>query len=704
MPVPLPRVFDYLPPVSGDIPAIGSRVVVPFGRRHLVGLVLSQKAPEYDKSLKYIEATLDLGLISEPLLQLARWCAQYYCFAPGELVSLLLPTALRQSKPFRPQTPEAWALTDAGKTAELKRAPRKRELRQLLLPGPLKKSELEDQNFSDALIRQMHQADLIEPVHPAEQWPPTPGPDLNEEQRIATARVLRSRRRFGAFLLAGVTGSGKTEVYLQLARRLIQRAGQVLVLVPEIGLTPQLVRRFESRLGQRAWTYHSGLSAGERLACWQAAKDGRAQLIIGTRSSVFLPLPELALIVVDEEHDGSFKQQEGARYHGRDVAVLRAQRQNVPVILGSATPALESIHNVKLKRYRLLTLTQRAGAAVPPKWHLLDQRKTDGPLHPELVQHVERHLSTSGQVLLYRNRRGYAPILMCNACGWSAECDRCSAHMTWHQIGSRLQCHHCGASRRQPRRCPDCGDPTLLPLGAGTERLESLLQARFPETPVHRVDRDQLSGKHDFETLLEQVRDSGPCILVGTQMLAKGHHLPNVTLAAVLDVDAALFSADFRAPERLGQAVHQVAGRAGRTDRAGEFYLQTRHTEHALLSTLLQQNYLDYADGLLEERTLAGLPPSTGLALLRAESHQAESAKTFLKQASSIIYCPELKVSGPVPAVMSKRGGYWRFQLWVQADEKRVVAERLGNCLEHLHALPAARNVRWHVDMDPLEI
>ena len=686
------------------MPAVGSRVLVPFGRRRLIGLVVSRNAPDHDRTLKPVEAVLDQALIDPGLMALASWCSRYYCFPPGELVSLLLPTALRRSKPFRPQAPHGWALTARGRDADLSRAPRKRELRALLLDGALSREHLEENSFSVALIREMHQEGWLEPAEPDDSNAVQPGPALNPDQRQASASLLRARGRFEAFLLAGVTGSGKTEVYLRVARQLLRRGQQILVLVPEIGLTPQLVRRFEARLGRRAWTYHSDLSEGERLACWQAARSGRARLLIGTRSSVFLALPELGLIVVDEEHDISFKQQDGARYQGRDVAVLRAQRQDVPIVLGSATPSLETLANARSGRYQMLELPRRAGPAIEPRWHVLDQRDGQGPLHSELLHQIQCHLDQRGQVLLYRNRRGYAPVLMCNACGWSADCERCSAHMTWHQSGSRLQCHHCGASRSEPRRCPDCGEPKLKPLGAGTERLEVLLKDHFPDVPVHRVDRDQLSGKHDFQSLIETVRLGEPCILVGTQMLAKGHHLPQVTLAAVLDTDAALFSSDFRAPERLGQAVHQVAGRAGRADRPGAFYLQTHHPDHALLGSLVHQGYLAYAEALLAERQQADLPPTTALALIRAEAHQCRPARGFLQDASAVVRAPGLSIAGPVPAILSRRGGYWRFQLWVQAPDRRTLAERLNACLGSLHALPSARQVRWHVDMDAVEL
>jgi primosomal protein N' (replication factor Y) len=704
VPAPLPQLFDYLPPESGPVPGPGSRVVVPFGRRALVALVVGRGQATADRALKGVEAVLDYELLDPELIDLAGWCSRYYCFPPGELVSLLLPTALRRRKPFRPPSPEGWALTATGREADLDRSPRKRELRDLLRAGASARDRLSDLGFSPALIRDMHQSGWIEPAAVDAAPMPEAGPVLNSEQRLAVARLLRARGRYEAFLLAGVTGSGKTEVYLRSAAALLRRGRQVLVLVPEIGLTPQLVRRFEARLGLRAWTYHSSLSEGERLSCWQAARSGRARLVIGTRSSVFLPMPELALIVVDEEHDSAFKQQDGARYQGRDVAVLRARQAAIPIVLGSATPALESLANVRAGRYRLLELSQRAGVAVEPSWHVLDQRGCDGPLHPALVAQIERHLGQGGQVLLYRNRRGYAPVLMCNACGWSADCHRCSAHMTWHQAQARLQCHHCGASQAQPRRCPDCGDPNLKPLGAGTERLEALLKERFTGTPVHRVDRDQLSGKHDFEQLIEGVRGGGPCILVGTQMLAKGHHLPGVTLAAVLDTDAALFSADFRAPERLGQAVHQVAGRAGRADRPGAFYLQTHHPEHALIAALLNKDYLGFADQLLAERQQTDLPPASGLALVRAEAHDGQQARSFLKDAAAVIRAPGIDLAGPVPAILSRRSGYWRFQLWVQAADRRHLAERLGACLDSLYGLPSARRVRWHVDMDAVDL
>ncbi len=703
VPVPVPRLFDYLPIDNAAAPRPGSRVLVPFGRRRLVGLVLGHGSAETGIELKRIEQVLDPDLIDSDLLELAQWCRHYYCFPPGELVNLLLPGALRRVKPFRPPPPGGLALTESGIAANLSHAPKQAQVRDRLALGPQSRDELLAEGVSTAVLRRMQADGLIQPVTDPMERRRIAGPELNSEQRQAVAALLRMRRRFGAFLLAGVTGSGKTEVYLRAAQLLMAGKRQVLVLVPEIGLTPQLVRRIEARLGHRAMIYHSNMSDGDRLACWQAARDGSARIIVGTRSAVFLPLKRPGLIVVDEEHDGSFKQQDGARYQGRDVAVLRARMHQVPIVLGSATPALESLHNVAQGRYRQLGLSQRAGGAVEPHWRIMDQRGSQGELDATLVKAIRQHLNQQGQVLLYRNRRGYAPVLMCNACGWQADCQRCSAHLTWHRTGARLQCHHCGATRAQPPRCPDCGAPDLVPLGAGTERLETLLAAEFPEIPVFRVDRDSMTGRHDFEALLEKVREGQPCILVGTQMLAKGHHLPGVTLAAVMDVDQSLFSADFRAPERLGQAVCQVAGRSGRGQKAGEFILQTRHPEHPLLAELSRGDYPEFAARLLAERQAAALPPATALALIRAEAHQPEPARAFLTRAAGLLRGGQLTLAGPIPAIMSRCRGYWRFQLWAQSSERSALANQLSSHLELLHKLPEARKVRWHIDMDPVE-
>lgn len=702
--VPLPQLFDYLAPSAGPLPPLGSRVLVPFGQRKLIGLVLDHGAVERAAQLKCIEQVLDSALIDAELLKLLERTRRYYLFPPGESLTLLLPLALRRLQAFRASPPQRLAITALGCQADPGRAQRQAQVLDWLREGVLERADLLQRGASSAVLRSLLDKGWIEPAIFAAGGDAQAGPALNPEQRQALAQVLRARHRYRSFLLAGVTGSGKTEVYLQAARALLRRGAQVLILVPEIGLTPQLIRRVEARLGLSAAVYHSDLSEGERLACWQAAAAGQARVIIGTRSAVFLPAPRLGLIVVDEEHDASFKQQDGARYHGRDVAVMRAHLRGIPIVLGSATPSLESVNNARSGRYQLLSITRRAGAAVPPRWSVLDLRGQRGSLHPSLVGAIERHLRAAGQVLIYRNRRGYAPVLICPSCGWTGDCHRCDAHMTVHQAMDRLQCHHCGAARRLPPRCPECGEPDLQTLGAGTERLEEQLKARFPGFPVYRVDRDSMRGRDQFAQLLDQLRREQACILVGTQMLAKGHHLPGVTLAAVLDVDQSLFSADFRAPERLGQAVCQVAGRAGRGERAGEFILQSRQPEHPLLLQLCQSDYLGFAQRLLDERAAAALPPAQPLAMLRAEAHDPQKARAFLEAAARGLDAAGLRVQGPVPALLGRRGGYSRFQLWLQASERARLLQVLPGWVESLHALPEARRVRWHADMDPLDL
>ncbi len=704
VPVPLPQLFDYLPPPAAALPPVGSRVLVSFGSRRLVGLVLEHGQVADPGRLKHIEQVLEPALIGPELLDLLDRAHRYYAFAPGEAVNLLLPRALRRIKPFRPGPPERLALTAAGRSADPGRAKRQAEVLDWLKSGPMARQELLDRGASSETLRVLLKKNWIASAAAGAASALKAGPELNDEQRAALARILASRHRYRAFLLAGITGSGKTEVYLQAARRLLRRGRQILILVPEIGLTPQLIRRVEARLGISAAVYHSDLSDGERLACWQAAAEGQARVIVGTRSAVFLPLKRPGLIIVDEEHDASFKQHDGARYHGRDLAVMRAHLLGIPVVLGSGTPSLESLNNATTGRYRLLSISRRAGKAAPPRWSVLDLRGQRGSLHPALTAAIERHLGRGGQALIYRNRRGYAPVLICPSCGWTADCHRCDAHMTVHHAAGRLQCHHCGASRRLPPRCPDCGEPDLQSLGAGTERLEQQLQARFPEVPVWRVDRDSMRGRDQFSQLLAEIRRGRPCILVGTQMLAKGHHLPGVTLAAVLDADQALFSADFRAPERLGQAVCQVAGRAGRGEQPGEFFLQSRQPEHPLLTELCRSDYLSFAGRLLAERQAAQLPPAIALAMLRAEAHDERAAMAFLQAAASCLPDDGLQVQGPMPAILARRGGYLRFQLWLQARERPRLLQLLPAWVERLHGLPEARRVRWHVDMDPLEI
>jgi len=709
VPVPLFRTFDYLPPPGASAPPPGSRVLVPFSGRRLVGIVIGPGNAVEHQDLKHVERVLDAGLIDAGLLALLEWASDYYLAPPGEIVNHALPALLRRDRP-RPAPQQPWLrLTEQGRRRAYARAPRQREIVERLRAGPESRAALQAAGASGDALRRLLREDDIEPCD-APPATPEAGPRLNAEQRTALAAILRARERFEALLLAGVTGSGKTEVYLQAARHIVGGGRQVLVLVPEIGLTPQFVRRIEARLGQRAWVFHSGLSAGERADAWAAARDGRAGLLVGTRSAVFVPLVRPGLIVVDEEHDGSFKQFDGLRYHARDVAVMRASRLGVPIVLGSATPSLESLHNAGQGRYRLLRLTARAGGTRAPNWRISDPGSRAGQAAPgtALLETIRAHLERGEQVLVYRNRRGFAPVLVCNECGWQADCTHCSAHMTVHRHGRELICHHCGARSKVPPRCPECGRPDPEPLGAGTERIEVMLERAFPDVPVLRFDRDAVRGRRDFAARMQQVRDGQPCILVGTQMLAKGHHLPGIGLAVMLEADAMLHSADFRAPERLAQSIVQVAGRAGRVS-AGHFILETRHADDPIIEAALEGDYLIAAEILLEQRRAADLPPVRRLTLVRAEARDPDTAERWLHKVRSGIAKAgigdrRIEVFGPVDALLQRRAGHWRKQLWLQADRLARVQQALRRVVAQIESDPLSRRVRWHIDVDPLDL
>ncbi|MGQ4660465.1 primosomal protein N' [Lysobacter sp. F6437] len=727
LPLPLPRLFDYLaPPGDGPAATIGARVRVPFGPRERVGVVVAMPAAaEADApTLKPALAVLDAEpLFADELLDSLRWLARYLHAPLGEVLATALPGPLRHGEPLPDTHNWAWRLTEAGRTAlDGLRAGKPRRLAEQLRDGPLAEATLDAP--ADAALdgwrsaarslakRGFAERIAIEPSHGAPA--PQPGPAPNPQQQTAVEAVLAGAGRFAPFLLDGVTGSGKTEVYLHAIADCLERGRQALVLVPEIGLTPQLLTRFRARLGVPVHVLHSGLSDGERARTWAACHRGEARVVVGTRSAVFLPLPKAGLIVIDEEHDGSFKQLDGIRYHARDFALVRARALAVPIVLGSATPSLESLRNAQQAgRYSHLRLRQRAGNAQPPVVRVVDVRKRplQAGLSPELLDAIGRALDAGGQVLVFKNRRGYAPVLLCHDCGWSAQCPHCSlpeqgTPMTVHAGGRRLQCHHCGARRPAPNACPDCGGLALQSQGAGTERIEEALRERFPEVPVLRIDRGTTRRRDALEQHLAGFGDARG-ILVGTQMLAKGHDLPNLTLVAVVGIDEGLFSADFRAPEKLAQLLIQVAGRAGRADKPGQVLLQTHHPEHPLLATLLSGGYGAFAELELEQREAAGFPPFAHLAMLRAEAKQVEVANDFLQ---AVRRCVErdaertLEISGPLPAPMPRRAGYQRVQLLLSAPQRRALHGALDAALPAIHALPEARKVRWSLDVDPVDL
>jgi primosomal protein N' (replication factor Y) len=714
VPVPVPRLFDYLAP-DGAAPGApaGCRVVVPFGRRRLVGVVAGCGEPLADVAgLRAAERWLDRASPFTPELWASlHWAAQYWAHPLGEVLATALPVALRQPDP--PQLPgqRAFALAEGG-LAEARARTRAgsvaRRVLEALSAGPLDGDALAAavpgalRVLADLRARGLLCEVAATPIRATS----VPGPALSDEQRAA-ASAIRTQDGFAAFLLDGVTGSGKTEVYLDAIADVLARGRQALVLVPEIGLTPQAIARYRARLGVPVAALHSGLADGERAAAWLAAARGETPVLVGTRSAVFTPLARLGLIVVDEEHDGSYKQIEGFRYHARDLAVVRARALGVPVVLGSATPSLESLANVAAGRYRALRLSRRAGGARAPTVEIVDLRgaRLDDGLAPRALAAIADTLARGEQVLVFRNRRGFAPVLLCHGCGWHAECPRCERPMTLHAASNQLRCHHCSAQQRRPSDCPACHDRGLLPVGVGTERLEGLLARRFPAHEVLRVDRDSMRRRGSFDALLERLGDGRPALLVGTQMLAKGHDLPNLTLVVLADVDGGLFSADFRAPERLAQLIVQVAGRAGRADKPGRVLLQTHQPDHPLLARLLGGGYAAFAAAELAEREALGLPPHGALALLRAEAGAQAPLDAFLGAARELFAdAPGVAARGPLPAPMPRRAGMLRAQLVLESARRGPLHAALGARLDALHGLREARAVRWSLDVDPIDL
>ncbi len=720
IPAPIHGYFDYLPPpgtAAADL-APGIRIEVPFGRGRRLGLLVGIAADSEGPAarLRHALRVLDQTPVLPPdLLALLRWGADYYRQPPGEMFWSMLPAGLRQGAAAAAAA-RGIALTPAGHGHahdELRRAPRQAELlARLRDSGPLRIGELDPpaRRAAAALCAR----GWVEPCELGEStaapdWPaPDTGLALTPEQAAAVAGV-RPDAGFAVHLLQGVTGSGKTEVYLQLMAERLRAGAQSLILVPEIGLTPQLLTQLRARFGAAVCALHSGLGDAERLAAWRAARSGRAAIIVGTRSALFAPLARPGLIILDEEHDSSFRQQEGVRYSARDLAVVRARALGVPLVLGSATPSLESLRHAREGRYQLLEMPRRIGGGEEPALSLIDlghHRQQQG-LSTPLLAAMRRHLDADGQVLLFLNRRGFAPALWCTDCGHVVECPRCDARMTVHQHDRRLRCHHCGTERAVPDACQACGSAALAPVGQGTERIEEALARLFPDIRGVRIDRDTTRRRDSLARHLEAVRRGEVRILVGTQMLTKGHDFPGISLVGILDADQGLFSSDYRASERLAQTIIQVAGRCGRGERPGEVLIQTRFPAHPLLQRLCDEGYRGFAAALLAEREAAGWPPYARLALLRAEAPARRPPQAFLEAARELARSFGIagtEVLGPAPAGMERRAGRYRQQLLFLAADHRPLQRLLGQLPARLAALPEARQVRWVIDVDPPDL
>lgn len=709
--------FDYLPPATPREapPAPGTRVAVPFGRRHLVGIVVAHvDAPETAKAggrYKAIERVIDdEPLLSPPLLDLCLWCTAYYQYPVGQVIATALPARLRGDSAARYEQPARFTLTPAGRAA-LPMLPARnvaqRALLERLTVAPATRTELGA--ASGALARaRVHGWISVTAEPPAKiRAPADTLPSLTTEQAAALAKIETLPAGYSATLLDGVTGSGKTELYLRLAQRVVDAGRQVLALAPEIGLTPQLVARFEQRFGERVACYHSGMGDAGRLRSWLAARAGHVDIVVGTRSAAFMPLARPGLLIVDEEHDGSYKQQDGLRYSARDLAVLRAHRLDIPIVLGSATPSLESLHNAASGRYHHVQLTTRVNARPAPAITLLDMRRQtlDAGLSDALLATAARHLQAGGQVLFFINRRGFAPVLMCHQCGWAAPCPDCDARLTLHRRAGRLVCHHCGHTEAPPATCPGCGHTPLTAIGQGTERIEDALRRHFPGQRVERIDSDRTRSAGTLESLFDAVHQGDIRILVGTQILAKGHDFPGLTLAGLVDVDAALYGSDFRALEHMAQLITQVAGRVGRGTQAGEVILQTHAPDHPQLQRLVEQGYAAATREMLAERQTHGLPPFTRLALLRAEAPARDAPLAFLRRAATVpVAAHGIERLGPIPAPMERRAGRYRAQLLIRAQDRPHLHTFLDAWLPQLRGLRAPRSLRWSIDVDPADL
>ncbi|MGM0434382.1 MAG: primosomal protein N' [Pseudomonadota bacterium] len=717
--IALPRavrqLFDYRIP-EGMTLTPGQRVRVPLGKQRALGLVMELDPPDPpDMTLKPVEAALeDWPVLPDATRELLLWAARYYQHPPGECVFAALPPALRRGAPASLPRPTVWLAAEADAASLPAQARRQRELLDWLHqhPGqPL--TSIKAAGFTREVLKNLEKRGLAEERTASEEtrtWPDAPSIDLNGDQASVLEGLNAPGRGFASHLVFGITGSGKTELYIEFIKQRIAAApdpdrAQVLVLVPEISLTPQTLARFETHFGARIAVWHSALNATERLSTWTRVREGEPLILIGTRSAVLLPYANLVTIVVDEEHDGSYKQMEGFRYSARDLAIYRAWQSGCPVILGSATPSLESWHNARQKRYHLHRLERRAGNATLPRTELVDvrSRPLSAGLSPPLLEAIGQTLETGDQALLFINRRGFSPVVMCFECGAPIECPHCDARLTYHRYDNCLRCHHCGHQQAVPRTCPECGEEGLNAVGQGTEKTESLLAERFPETPVIRIDRDSTRRRGRLDELLEPVRKGEPCILVGTQMLAKGHDFPGVTLAGILDADGGLFSSDFRGPEHLAQLVIQVSGRAGRGERGGRVLIQTCQSGHPLLTQLCSRDYPSVADSLLREREQAGLPPASFMTALRAEASTMAECLALLDDLARRAEASPTPVSvlGPFPAIIARKANRHRAQILFQSQDRPALHRLTNQLCRYLEQNRPAGGVRWAVDVDP---
>ncbi|STX52871.1 primosomal protein N' (replication factor Y) (superfamily II helicase) [Legionella busanensis] len=707
--------FDYV--TSNVSPAIGTRIWVPFRKQERLGIVVgSSIISKLDRPLKSIHTIIDeQPILSAEILALCQWISTYYQAPLSEVLPLAIPKKLRQAGTVKAPLVESYLLTktpDEAYSLLGKKALKQRALVDFLAQQKkaITKNELTRAGFTKAQLDKLNKLNIVH----QEQLFDLPNLlclkneplILNEEQAIAVSTIKKNLKSYHCFLLQGITGSGKTEVYLHVIAEVLARGQQVLILVPEIGLTPQLLKRFSARFDKQIVTLHSNLNESERYASWYAAMHNIAHLVIGTRAAIFTPMPKLGLIIIDEEHDSSLKQMDNVRYSARDTALIRAHQANIPIILGSATPSLESLHNCRQKKYTLLQLNHKALTSQPLNYQLIDLRSAS--IHHGLaersVQIIAHHLNQGNQVLVFINRRGFAPILLCHACGFMIDCRACDSHLTLHRHSHRLICHHCGLSQAIPTKCEQCENPELIPIGTGTQRLYDYLATVFPDTKILRIDRDEIRKKNEFENRLELINNEQAQLLVGTQMLAKGHHFPKLTLVVVVDADFGFYNQDFRAIEQLGQLLTQVSGRAGRAENPGQVLIQTHIPHHPLLNILIQKGYAEFAKMLLASREQAALPPYHYLAVIRAQHKQNERIEHFLKSIKNYLSEQSLQILGPAPSPLARKANVFRMQLLIKSSSRKHLHLSLTAMREWIRITKQSQDIRWNIDVDPMDL
>lgn len=706
--------FDYIGPENI---AFGSRVWVPFRQTTQLGLVVGIQENQIPRSgLKSISSVLDAEpILTADMLQLCLWIGQYYQSPLALVLRFALPKLYRQGKCIEPEIEvfyESALSPEQAETLIAKRAIKQKECFDYLhLQGAKNKEQILQSGFSAAIVQALLEKNVIkqrnEILLPKVLLQPLKEPlILNPEQNQAYTTILQHLNQFHCFLLQGVTGSGKTEIYFQVIAHVLAQGKQVLVLVPEIGLTPQLRSRFQERFAQPLMVIHSQMSDTERQRAWSWAYRQQIQLILGTRSALFTPMPNLGLIIIDEEHDTSLKQMEGVRYLARDTALMRAYFQNIPIILGTATPALESLANADKGKYTRLVLNQKALNAFPLHYQIVDLRNQT-LLHGLATQSylaIERHLAQNNQVMIFINRRGFSPVLLCHLCGWKANCPHCDACLTVHRAANQLLCHHCGFQQSGHATCPSCHSHELIFMGAGTQRIEEGLAGVFPKTSILRIDRDAVRHKHDWDQHLNQIETGQAQLIVGTQMLAKGHHFARLSLVVILDADYGFYDPDFRALERLGQLITQVSGRAGRADIPGEVVIQTHVPDHPMLNILIQSGYDEFAQALLQSRREAHLPPFAHMALLRVQGKYPEKVLQSLHAVKQKLHNSGLNLMGPAPAPLGKKAGHYRMQLLVKAASRQILQRHLTALREWIQTSTVMNGLHWSIDVDPLDL